>query len=104
MPQKPQAPNLPKLRLGKNVADCLNDMNLDYKDLVRLQASAATADDPNDIARPDPAASVSHASLVEMFVHCRLKKEAMQIFIRCTKTDLALNNYVVRSKSHCCKS
>ena len=32
----------------------------------------------------------------------RLKKEALQIFVECTKTDLSLNNWVTRAKILSC--
>ena len=39
---------------------------------------------------------------VKSFLARRYKSEALELFIQCTKSDLALNNYIVRAKSCCC--
>ncbi|CAE7220824.1 unnamed protein product, partial [Symbiodinium sp. KB8] len=62
--------------LCTNLDNCLKDLNNCYQKLVDVQANAATTGDEKELTR--------------------LKKEALQIYIMCTKADLALNNYVVR--------
>ena len=92
------------LRLAANVGQSLNDLNQHYKDLTNLQANVATESKADEVQRR----AADHHVL--RLVHCvayrvpgRLKKQALQIFIQCTKTDLSLNNWVTRAKCLTCK-
>ena len=90
------------LRLADNVKQSLKDLNQHYKDLTGLQASVATESKESELQR-----QVDEHRFLQL-VYCascricssvgRLKKEALKIFIDCTKTDLSLNNWVTRAK------
>ncbi|CAE6938969.1 unnamed protein product, partial [Symbiodinium sp. CCMP2456] len=61
--------------LADNVNQSLQELNKHYKDLTGLQASVATESKESELQRH--------------------KKEALKLFVECTKTDLSLNNWVM---------
>ena len=77
-------------------------MNKHYDALVRLQASGATCKDDAQMQRQQLQACAGYCRsnmIRRVFIGpWRLKKELLQCYIDCTRTDLTLNNYVVRSK------
>ena len=90
------------LRLCKNLDSCLKDMNDCYKKLTDIQANAATTDNEKELARRFGEGWLRVCYSLEICCP-RLKKESLETYILCTKADLALNNYVVRSRIFCCK-
>ncbi|CAE7285895.1 unnamed protein product, partial [Symbiodinium pilosum] len=67
------------LRIAESIDNSLANLNKQYDQLVKLQASLATCGDPASVPQ--------------------LEDNVTATFFAATKEDLALNNYVMRSKT-----
>lgn len=89
----------PNLRMHKQITDAASNLRGTYKEMEKLQAEVAvsrTARRHADVVATDPQTLYLSSAL---HVRPETQKAILSLYAACTRTDVALNNLVIRART-----